>query len=245
MPGGSSRPAPAGRWSAASGAPPPRRAPGRMAGRRRAAAGRPPQGRDPGLSPPPRGAGRGLPGARPARADPGRHGALLLRPGRNGGGGGGLEAKGILARSTGRDALEEEMPEAYKDVREVVEVVERFGISKRVARLRPMGVIKGESSGRGALPSSRASATLIHRNLLQKKGINVLGAEEKGAGPPGVRAGRDRQGLGGQDLGRPGLPKHVLRRHVQPRLPDRVRPPQSPPRRRLRAGLLPGPRGPG
>lgn len=54
-----------------------------------------------------------------------------------------LEAKGILARSTGRDALEEEMPEAYKDVREVVEVVERFGISKRVARLRPIGVIKG------------------------------------------------------------------------------------------------------
>ncbi|MEK6666468.1 MAG: RtcB family protein, partial [candidate division NC10 bacterium] len=54
-----------------------------------------------------------------------------------------LEAKGILARATGRDALEEEMPEAYKDVREVVEVVERFGISKRVARLRPIGVIKG------------------------------------------------------------------------------------------------------
>ena len=54
-----------------------------------------------------------------------------------------LEAKGILARSTGRDALEEEMPEAYKDVRDVVEDVERFGISKRVARLRPIGVIKG------------------------------------------------------------------------------------------------------
>ncbi|MBI2152579.1 MAG: RtcB family protein [Candidatus Rokubacteria bacterium] len=54
-----------------------------------------------------------------------------------------LEAKGILARATGRDALEEEMPEAYKDVKEVVEVVERFGISKRVARLRPIGVIKG------------------------------------------------------------------------------------------------------
>jgi tRNA-splicing ligase RtcB len=54
-----------------------------------------------------------------------------------------LEAKGILARATGRSALEEEMPEAYKDVREVVEVVERFGISKRVARLRPIGVIKG------------------------------------------------------------------------------------------------------
>ncbi|MBI4562832.1 MAG: RtcB family protein [Candidatus Rokubacteria bacterium] len=54
-----------------------------------------------------------------------------------------LEAKGILARATGRDALEEEMPEAYKDVKDVVEVVEKFGISKKVAKLRPVGVIKG------------------------------------------------------------------------------------------------------
>jgi tRNA-splicing ligase RtcB len=54
-----------------------------------------------------------------------------------------LESKGILARATGRDALEEEMSEAYKDVKDVVEVVEKFGISKKVARLRPMGVIKG------------------------------------------------------------------------------------------------------
>jgi tRNA-splicing ligase RtcB (3'-phosphate/5'-hydroxy nucleic acid ligase) len=54
-----------------------------------------------------------------------------------------LEASGVLARATGRDALAEEMPEAYKDVREVVDVVHRFGISTRVARLRPLGVIKG------------------------------------------------------------------------------------------------------
>ncbi|MFQ5897960.1 MAG: RtcB family protein [Candidatus Methylomirabilia bacterium] len=54
-----------------------------------------------------------------------------------------LEAKGILARATGRDALEEEMSDAYKDVRDVVEVVEKFGISKKVAKLRPVGVIKG------------------------------------------------------------------------------------------------------
>lgn len=54
-----------------------------------------------------------------------------------------LEAKGILVRATGRDALEEEMPEAYKDVKDVVNVVERFGISRKVARLRPIGVIKG------------------------------------------------------------------------------------------------------
>jgi tRNA-splicing ligase RtcB (3'-phosphate/5'-hydroxy nucleic acid ligase) len=54
-----------------------------------------------------------------------------------------LAAGGVVARATGRDALAEEMPEAYKDVREVVDVVHRFGISTRVARLRPLGVIKG------------------------------------------------------------------------------------------------------
>jgi tRNA-splicing ligase RtcB (3'-phosphate/5'-hydroxy nucleic acid ligase) len=54
-----------------------------------------------------------------------------------------LQTRGVVARATGRDALAEEMPEAYKDVREVVDVVHRFGISTRVARLRPLGVIKG------------------------------------------------------------------------------------------------------
>ena len=54
-----------------------------------------------------------------------------------------LAAQGIVARATGRDALAEEMPEAYKDVREVVDVVHSFGISTKVARLRPLGVIKG------------------------------------------------------------------------------------------------------
>jgi tRNA-splicing ligase RtcB len=54
-----------------------------------------------------------------------------------------LEARGVLARATGRDALAEEMPEAYKDVKDVVDVVHRFGISTRVARLRPIAVIKG------------------------------------------------------------------------------------------------------
>jgi tRNA-splicing ligase RtcB len=54
-----------------------------------------------------------------------------------------LAARGVVARATGRDALAEEMPEAYKDVEDVVEVVHRFGISTRVARLRPIGVIKG------------------------------------------------------------------------------------------------------
>ena len=54
-----------------------------------------------------------------------------------------VPAQGVVARASGREALAEEMPEAYKDVREVVDVVHRFGISTRVARLRPLGVIKG------------------------------------------------------------------------------------------------------
>jgi tRNA-splicing ligase RtcB len=54
-----------------------------------------------------------------------------------------LAARGVVARAAGHESLAEEMPEAYKDVREVVDVVHRFGISTRVARLRPLGVIKG------------------------------------------------------------------------------------------------------
>ena len=54
-----------------------------------------------------------------------------------------LEDKGILVRWTGRSTLAEEMPEAYKDVSQVVEVVHEAGISKKVARLRPIGVVKG------------------------------------------------------------------------------------------------------
>lgn len=54
-----------------------------------------------------------------------------------------LEKKGIVVMSTGRETLAEEMPEAYKDVNEVVSVVHGAGISKRVCRMRPLGVIKG------------------------------------------------------------------------------------------------------
>jgi tRNA-splicing ligase RtcB len=54
-----------------------------------------------------------------------------------------LRASGVLARARGREALAEEMPEAYKDVKDVVDVVHRFGISTRVARLRPLAVVKG------------------------------------------------------------------------------------------------------
>jgi tRNA-splicing ligase RtcB len=54
-----------------------------------------------------------------------------------------LEDRGILVRWTGRATLAEEMPDAYKDVSEVVAVVHGAGISRRVARLRPLAVVKG------------------------------------------------------------------------------------------------------
>jgi tRNA-splicing ligase RtcB (3'-phosphate/5'-hydroxy nucleic acid ligase) len=54
-----------------------------------------------------------------------------------------LEDQGILVRWTGRFTLAEEMPEAYKDVSQVVDVVHGAGISRKVARLRPVAVVKG------------------------------------------------------------------------------------------------------
>lgn len=54
-----------------------------------------------------------------------------------------MEDKGIFVRSAGRETLAEEMSEAYKDISTVVDVVHNAGISRKVARLRPMGVVKG------------------------------------------------------------------------------------------------------
>ncbi len=54
-----------------------------------------------------------------------------------------LAAHGVIARASSRRGLDEEQPDAYKDVDRVVEVVHRAGLSTRVARLRPLGVIKG------------------------------------------------------------------------------------------------------
>ena len=54
-----------------------------------------------------------------------------------------LEEKGIIVKSSGRETLAEEAPEAYKDVNEVVNIVQGAGISKRVCRMRPLGAIKG------------------------------------------------------------------------------------------------------
>lgn len=54
-----------------------------------------------------------------------------------------MEARGIFVRAASKATLAEEMPEAYKDVSRVVEVVHRAGISKLVAKIVPLGSIKG------------------------------------------------------------------------------------------------------
>jgi tRNA-splicing ligase RtcB len=54
-----------------------------------------------------------------------------------------LREAGVTARCHGRATLAEEMPTAYKDVADVVAVMEQAGISDRVARLKPFAVIKG------------------------------------------------------------------------------------------------------
>ncbi|HEX9974948.1 MAG TPA: RtcB family protein [bacterium] len=54
-----------------------------------------------------------------------------------------LEDQGIIAMAASHATMVEEMPDAYKDVSEVVAAVVGAGISKKVAKLKPMGVIKG------------------------------------------------------------------------------------------------------
>jgi tRNA-splicing ligase RtcB len=54
-----------------------------------------------------------------------------------------LEDRGIFLRAETRDGILEEIPEAYKDIDAVIEVVHRAGLARKVARLRPIGVIKG------------------------------------------------------------------------------------------------------
>ena len=54
-----------------------------------------------------------------------------------------LESKGIYVRAASKATLAEEMPEAYKDVSKVVQVVHDAGISKLVAKIIPLGAIKG------------------------------------------------------------------------------------------------------
>jgi tRNA-splicing ligase RtcB len=70
-----------------------------------------------------------------------RHAALRLRSGqalkKE------LEEQGIVVRTLSFRGLAEEAPLAYKDINNVVSVVEKAGLAKKVARLRPLGVLKG------------------------------------------------------------------------------------------------------
>jgi tRNA-splicing ligase RtcB len=54
-----------------------------------------------------------------------------------------MARRGVVARYHGRGTMAEEMPHAYKDVADVVETMDLAGISRKVARFRPVGVIKG------------------------------------------------------------------------------------------------------
>jgi len=54
-----------------------------------------------------------------------------------------MRNKGVTLMATGHRTVAEEMPDAYKDIHSVVEAIEQAGISQKVARLRPVGVIKG------------------------------------------------------------------------------------------------------
>ena len=85
-----------------------------------------------------------------------------------------LAQAGIVVRSKGRRTLDEEMPEAYKDVERVVGVMDRAGISPRVARLRPSG------SGEGLRPDSVADPRVSRQ------------AVPADAPPPPLAGGRPR-----------------------------------------------------
>jgi tRNA-splicing ligase RtcB len=54
-----------------------------------------------------------------------------------------LRRRGIIVRAQDRGLLAEEASQAYKDVADVVEVCHRAGLSRRVVRTRPIGVVKG------------------------------------------------------------------------------------------------------
>ncbi len=54
-----------------------------------------------------------------------------------------LAEAGIYARASSRSSLAEEAPQAYKDVNDIVDITHRAGISMKVARLKPLGVVKG------------------------------------------------------------------------------------------------------
>ena len=54
-----------------------------------------------------------------------------------------LESRGIVVQAQSRATITEEAPGVYKDVNDVVDVVHNAGLSKKVCRMRPIGVVKG------------------------------------------------------------------------------------------------------
>ena len=54
-----------------------------------------------------------------------------------------MAARGVIVMASGKGTLHEEIPEAYKRVADVVDVVHRAGIARKVARLKTIGCIKG------------------------------------------------------------------------------------------------------
>jgi len=54
-----------------------------------------------------------------------------------------LRSQGIIVMAASREVLHEEVPDAYKDVDVVVDVCHQAGIARKIARMRPLGVVKG------------------------------------------------------------------------------------------------------
>jgi len=54
-----------------------------------------------------------------------------------------LKRKGVVVQAKGYKTIAEEMPGAYKDVSDVVDVMHKEGITRKVAKIKPVGVIKG------------------------------------------------------------------------------------------------------
>ena len=55
-----------------------------------------------------------------------------------------LKKRGIIIKCRNLRGIAEEAPIAYKDIEEIVEVVHQAGLAKKIARLVPLAVIKGE-----------------------------------------------------------------------------------------------------
>jgi tRNA-splicing ligase RtcB len=54
-----------------------------------------------------------------------------------------MESKGICLKGATKDGTKEEVPQAYRHIDEVIKVVTGAGLSRRVAKLTPIGVMKG------------------------------------------------------------------------------------------------------